>query len=164
MKKIFTFACILLIGLCGCRKQQQQEYAGVEGDTVHGTPLSQRQEGVSFFGNNVNRSQFQPVNFAFDSFEIQPSETEKLRQIASFMKGASNNIILAGFTDERGTEEYNRGLGERRAQAARTYLISLGVPGSRIQTVSFGLEMPADSGHNESAWAKNRRVETGVVR
>jgi peptidoglycan-associated lipoprotein len=164
MKKIFTFGCALLIVLCGCKKQQQQEYAGVEGDTVSGTPLSQRQEGVSFFGNNVNRSQFQPVYFAFDSFEIQSSEMEKLRQIASFMKGASNNVILAGFTDERGTEEYNRGLGERRAQAARNYLISLGVSGSRIQTVSFGLEMPADPGHNESAWAKNRRVETGVVR
>jgi peptidoglycan-associated lipoprotein len=164
MKKIFTFSCILIVGLCGCRKQQQQEYAGVDGDTVTGTPLSQRQEGVSFFGNNVNRSQFQPVYFAFDSFEIQPSETDKLRQIASFMKGASNNVILAGFTDERGTEEYNRGLGERRAQAARNYLISLGVSGSRIQTVSFGLEMPVDPGHNEGAWAKNRRAETGVVR
>jgi peptidoglycan-associated lipoprotein len=164
MKKVFIFGCILIAGLCGCRKQQQQEYAGVEGDTVSGTPLAQRQEGVSFFGNNVNRAQFQPIYFAFDSFEIQSSETEKLRQIASFMKGASNNIILAGFTDERGTEEYNRGLGERRAQATRNYLISLGVPGSRIQTVSFGLEMPADPGHNEAAWAKNRRAETGVVR
>ena len=85
MKKILTFGCILIVGLCSCRKQQQQEYAGVEGDTVNGTPLSQRQEGVSFFGNNVNRSQFQPVYFAFDSFEIQSSETEKLRQIASFL-------------------------------------------------------------------------------
>jgi peptidoglycan-associated lipoprotein len=163
MKKIFFFGCVLIIGLSGCQKKQQ-EYAGVEGDTVNGTPLSQRQEGVSFFGNNVNRGQFQPVYFAFDSFEIQPSEAGKLRQIADFMKGASNNVILAGFTDERGTEEYNRGLGERRAQAARDYLISLGISGSRIQTVSFGLEMPADPGHNETAWAKNRRVETGVVR
>jgi peptidoglycan-associated lipoprotein len=164
MKKIFTIGCILLVALCGCQKKQQEEYAGVEGDRITGTPLSQRQEGVSFFGNNVNRSQFQPVYFAFDSFEIQPSEAGKLRQIADFMKGASNNVILAGFTDERGTEEYNRGLGERRAQAARDYLISLGIPGGRIQTVSFGLEMPADPGHNEAAWAKNRRVETGVVR
>src|SRR5258707_12372052 len=137
MKKIFTFTCILIVGLCGCRKQQQQEYAGVEGDTVTGTPLSQRQEGVSFFGNNVNRSQFQPVYFAFDSFEIQSSETEKLRQIPSFINVASNNIILAGFTDERGTEEYNRGFGERRAHAARSYLISLGVPGNLIQIFSF---------------------------
>jgi peptidoglycan-associated lipoprotein len=79
------------------------------------------------------------------------------------MKSGRNNVILAGFTDERGTPEYNRGLGERRAQAARSYLLSLGVPPARIQTVSFGQEMPVDPGHSESAWAKNRRVETGVV-
>jgi peptidoglycan-associated lipoprotein len=164
MKKILTLSCIFIVALCGCQKKGQQEYAGVEGDNITGTPLSQRQEGVSFFGNNVNRNQFQPIYFAFDSFEIQPAEAGKLRQIADFMKGAPNNVILAGFTDERGTEEYNRGLGERRAQAARNYLITLGVSGGRIQTVSFGLEMPADPGHNEAAWAKNRRVETGVVR
>ena len=80
------------------------------------------------------------------------------------MKNGRNNIILAGFTDERGTPEYNRGLGERRAQAVRNHLISLGVSPARIQTVSFGQEMPADPGHNESAWARNRRVEIGVVR
>jgi peptidoglycan-associated lipoprotein len=80
------------------------------------------------------------------------------------MKGANKNVILAGFTDERGTPEYNRGLGERRAQAARNYLISLGVSPNRIQTVSFGQEMPADPAHDEAAWAKNRRAETGVVR
>ena len=80
------------------------------------------------------------------------------------MKEGSAQIIIAGFTDERGTEEYNRGLGDRRAGAVRESLISQGIDGSRIQTVSFGLEMPADSGHTEAAWAKNRRAETGVVR
>jgi peptidoglycan-associated lipoprotein len=80
------------------------------------------------------------------------------------LKSGRNNVILAGFTDERGTLEYNRGLGERRAQATRDFLISLGVSSQRIQTVSFGQEMPADPGHNESAWAKNRRAETGVVK
>jgi peptidoglycan-associated lipoprotein len=104
------------------------------------------------------------VYFAYDSSEIQSSETGKLHQVADFMKRGPNNIILAGFTDERGTEEYNRALGERRAQATRNFLISLGVSGSRIQTVSFGMEMPADSSHNEAAWAKNRRTETGVIK
>jgi peptidoglycan-associated lipoprotein len=122
-----------------------------------------RQEGVSFFSNNVTKGQFKPIYFAFDSFQIAADEGEKLRQIGGFMKTSQNNIILAGFTDERGTPEYNRGLGERRAQAARSYLLSLGVSPSRIQTVSFGQEMPADPGHDESAWAKNRRVEIGVV-
>jgi peptidoglycan-associated lipoprotein len=164
MKKIQVLCCLLALSITGCQKQQKQEYAGVEGDYVNCTPLPPRQEGVSFFSNNVAKGQFQPVYFAFDSFEISPDEGNKLRQIANFLKTAHNNIILAGFTDERGTPEYNRGLGERRAQTARNFLLSLGVSPTRIQTVSFGQEMPADPGHDESAWAKNRRVETGVVR
>jgi peptidoglycan-associated lipoprotein len=164
MKKKTVLLYILAAALSACQPNQKQQYAGVEGDTVNGVPLPERQEGTSFFGSNVNRNQFPPVYFAFDSSEIQSSETGKLRELADFMKRASKNIILAGFTDERGTDEYNRALGERRAQASRNYLISLGVSGSRIQTVSFGLEMPADSGHNESAWAKNRRTETGVIK
>jgi peptidoglycan-associated lipoprotein len=163
MNKIRVFSCLLVLSLVACQKQQKQEYAGVDGDSVTGTPLPPRQEGVSFFSNNVAKGQFKPIYFAFDSFEIAPDEVDELRQIGSFMKTSQNNIILAGFTDERGTPEYNRGLGERRAQAARNYLLSLGVSPSRIQTVSFGQEMPADSGHDESAWAKNRRVEVGVV-
>jgi peptidoglycan-associated lipoprotein len=168
MKKIQLLCCLMVLSLVACQKQQKQEYAGVDGDTVNGTPLGTplppRQEGVSFFSNNVAKGQFQPIYFAFDSFEIAADQGEKLRQIGNFLKTARNNIILAGFTDERGTPEYNRGLGERRSQAARNYLLSLGVSASRIQTVSFGQEMPASTGHDESAWAKNRRVETGVVR
>ena len=163
MKKFLVLSCLLALSFTACQKQQKQGYTGVEGDTVNGVPLPPRQEGVSFLSNNVAKGQFQPIYFAFDSFEIAPDEAGKLRQIGSFMKGGRNNVILAGFTDERGTPEYNRGLGERRAQAARNYLLSLGVPPARIQTVSFGQEMPIDPGHSESAWAKNRRVETGVV-
>ena len=163
MNKIQVFCCLLVLSLVACQKQQKQEYAGVDGDSVTGTPLPPRQEGVSFLSNNVAKGQFKPIYFAFDSFQIAADEGEELRQIGSFMKTSQNKIILAGFTDERGTPEYNRGLGERRAQAARNYLLSLGVSPSRIQTVSFGQEMPADPGHDESAWAKNRRVEIGVV-
>src|SRR5215471_2347270 len=144
MKKFVVLSCLLALCMTACQKQQKQEYAGVEGDYVNGTPLPPRQEGVSFLSNNVAKGQ--------------------LQQIGSFIKSGQNNVILAGFTDERGTPEYNRGLGERRAQAARSYLLSLGVSPARIQTVSFGQEMPADPGPTESAWAKNRRAETGVVR
>jgi peptidoglycan-associated lipoprotein len=164
MKNIRVLYWLLALSLVACQKQQKQEYAGVEGDYVNGTPLPPRQEGVSYLGNNVTKGEFEPVYFAFDSFDISPDEGNKLRRIADFMKGANKNIILAGFTDERGTPEYNRGLGERRAQAARNYLTSLGISPNRIQTVSFGQEMPADPAHDEAAWAKNRRAETGVVR
>lgn len=137
---------------------------GADGDFVNGTPLPDRQEGVSFLGSNVDRSRFRPVYFAFDSYAIDGAERGKIDEVASFLKSAGNNVIIAGFTDERGTPEYNRGLGERRAQAVREALIRSGVDSRKVQTVSFGAEMPAATGSGESAWAKNRRAEFGVVR
>jgi peptidoglycan-associated lipoprotein len=104
------------------------------------------------------------VQFGFDSFEVSGSEMGKVQAVADFMRSSKQNMIIAGFTDERGTEEYNRGLGERRALAVREKLIGLGISGGRVQTVSFGEEMPAASGGGEAAWAANRRAEFGVVR
>jgi peptidoglycan-associated lipoprotein len=134
-----------------------------DADYVSGMPLPERQEGVSFLSGNVNKNQFEPVYFDFDSYNVPASENYKLQQVVSFMGGSGNTIIIAGFTDERGTAEYNRTLGERRAQAVREILIGMGADGSRLQTVSFGEEMPANPGGGESAWAANRRAEFGVV-
>lgn len=164
IKKCLIFSALLALSLAACKTVPKQDYAGSDGDYVTGTLLPPRQEGVSFLSDNVTKGQFASIYFPFDSSEIGSSETGKLQQVASFLKSSQHSIILAGFTDERGTEEYNRGLGERRAEAARNHLISLGVAPNRIQTVSFGQEMPAGPGHNDSAWAKNRRAETGVVR
>ena len=158
-----TFVVLIFAG-SGCTKKSGGQSAGGTGDYITGTPLPERREGVSFFGSNVEHSRFRPIYFDFDSQTVRASEESKLEQVAAFMKDGSSEIIIAGFTDERGTAEYNRGLGDRRAGAVRESLISRGVDGNRIQTVSFGLEMPADNGHNESAWAKNRRAEIGVVR
>ena len=137
---------------------------GLDGDFVNGTPLPERQEGVSFLGSNVDRSKFRSVYFGFDSYAIDGGERAKIDEVASFLKSAGNNVIIAGFTDERGTPEYNRGLGERRAQAVREALIRGGVDAGKVQTVSFGAEMPAATSSGESAWAKNRRAEFGIVR
>ena len=125
--------------------------------------MPERREGTSFFGSNVERGRFRPIYFDFDSQNLRPSEAARVQEIASFMKSSSSEIIIAGFTDERGTAEYNRGLGDRRAGAVRESLIAEGAEANRIQTVSFGSEMPADDGHSESAWAKNRRAEIGVA-
>ncbi len=129
-----------------------------------GTPLPERSEGTSFLSPNIDRKRFAPVHFGFDSYEVSPGEQSKVSAVAAALRGASESVIVAGFTDERGTAEYNRGLGERRAQAVRQALINSGLPNGRIQTVSFGAEMPVDSGSNESAWAKNRRAEFGVTK
>lgn len=150
--------------LTACSKKGTGQTAGNTGDYVTGTPLPERQEGTSFFSGNVDRQQFQPIYFDFDSQTIRSSENDKIQQIGGFLRQGRGQIILAGFTDERGTAEYNRGLGERRAESVREALIALGASAQNIQTVSFGMEMPADSGHDESSWAKNRRAEVGVVK
>ncbi len=166
MKKLLTLAAaaMVVLTLDACKKKEGDQFAGVDGDYVSGTPLPDRIDGANFFGGNVTRGQFSPVYFAYDSISVSDAEMSKIEQVATAMKSMSNTIIIAGFTDERGTEEYNRGLGEKRAQAVREALISRGVSGGRIQTVSFGEEMPADPGSGESAWALNRRAEFGVVK
>lgn len=164
MKSARLLAIFTSFAIAACSTTGRQGNGGSDSDSVAGTPLPDRIEGTSFLGPNVDRSQFSPVHFAFDSSSIGASERPKLQAVAEFCRGSRNTIIIAGFTDERGTPEYNRGLGERRALTVREELIKLGVSGSRIQTVSFGAEMPADPGSGEGAWAKNRRAEFGVVR
>ena len=162
-----TLAALVAITFTGCaggKKKGGAGGGGADGDFVSGTPLPERQEGVSFLGSNVDRSRFRPVYFGFDAFALDGGEGGKIDEVAEFMKSGSGTLILAGFTDERGTPDYNRGLGERRAQAVREALIRAGVDAEKIQTVSFGAEMPAATGGGEGAWAKNRRAEFGVVR
>ncbi len=159
-------ALFLLALAAGCSgKKGNGQGAGSTGDYVNGTPLPDRPEGgASFLSGNVDRNQFRPIYFAFDSQDIGTSENAKIQQVASFLQQGSNQVIIAGFTDERGTAEYNRGLGERRAESVREALIASGANAQNIQTVSFGAEMPADPSSNEGAWAKNRRAEIGVVK
>lgn len=108
----------------------------------------------------------QTVYFDYDSSAIRADAASALTANATAINAtpAEKLVRLAGHCDERGTEEYNLALGERRAQAARDYLIGLGVPASRLITVSFGEEMPAVAGSSEDAWAQNRRVETQLAR
>jgi peptidoglycan-associated lipoprotein len=160
-----TTLAILTLALGGCAKNKGAgSGSAADGDFVNGSALPERQEGVSFMSSNVDRNKFAPVYFGFDSFTVSGGEEAKIQQVAEFVRSNGNSIIIAGFTDERGTPEYNRGLGERRAQAVREALIHAGAPGGKLQTVSFGSEMPADNGSGEGAWAKNRRAEFGVVR
>ena len=166
MKKSIVFAaglCVVLLA-ASCKTKPKDEYAGIDGDYVSGVPLPDRADGSSYLGGNVAKGQFQPVQFGFDSFEVSGGEMGKVQAVADFMRSAKGDVIIAGFTDDRGTEEYNRGLGERRALAVREALIGKGISGGRVQTVSFGEEMPASSGGGEAAWAANRRAEFGVIR
>jgi peptidoglycan-associated lipoprotein len=98
--------------------------------------------------------------FDFDSSVVKSSEKSKVAAVADYLKAhAADGVSVEGHCDERGTEEYNRSLGERRALALREELVSAGISPSHVLTESFGKDRPADSGHEESSWSKNRRGE-----
>jgi peptidoglycan-associated lipoprotein len=103
------------------------------------------------------------VFFPFDSSSLDAKAQETLdHQAAWLLQFPSLTVTVEGNADERGTREYNLALGERRANAVKSYLVAKGVPDSRILTISYGSERPADPGHNETAWALNRRAVTVV--
>jgi peptidoglycan-associated lipoprotein len=110
--------------------------------------------------DDLNRnSPLKPAFFDLDSSELNAAGQKALDEDASVLKRFSTwAITIEGHCDERGTPEYNLALGERRAVAARTYLVSLGIAADRLRIVSYGKEFPFDPGHTEAAWAKNRRA------
>jgi peptidoglycan-associated lipoprotein len=104
-------------------------------------------------------SPLNPVYFELDSSDLSPTAQKALDANAALLKKYPTwAVTIEGHCDERGTAEYNLALGERRAIAARAYLVSLGISADRLRTVSYGKEFPFDPGHDESAWSKNRRA------
>jgi peptidoglycan-associated lipoprotein len=104
-------------------------------------------------------SPLKPVFFLYDSDELDDAAKGVLKANADVLKTYRTWVItIEGHCDERGTAEYNLALGDRRALAAKNYLASLGIAADRVRTVSYGNEFPFDAGHNETAWAKNRRA------
>ncbi|HEY1787519.1 MAG TPA: OmpA family protein [Verrucomicrobiae bacterium] len=104
------------------------------------------------------------VHFGFDSAVIRDSETAKLQAVAAALNSDKTaNLMIEGNCDERGTEEYNRSLGERRAEAAREALVGMGVDENRIHTTSFGKDKPVATGHSDAVWSKNRRDDFVVL-
>jgi peptidoglycan-associated lipoprotein len=109
---------------------------------------------------NATMFQSDIVHFDFDSSVVKAGEKPKVAKVADYLKGsAADALRVEGHCDERGTEEYNRALGERRALALREELVRLGIDPTRVDTISYGEDRPADPGHNEAAWRKNRRGE-----
>jgi peptidoglycan-associated lipoprotein len=104
------------------------------------------------------------VFFGYDRFDLTPEARSVLERQAAWLRQYPNvRVLVAGNCDERGTREYNLALGARRAAAARDYLVSLGIDGSRLETVSYGKERPLDPRSNEEAWSVNRNAHTQIV-
>ena len=133
---------------------------GTTSETPSGTSLTGIPQGAGHPGWPENAEIFKSdtVHFAFDSSVIRPEEKSKVSHVADYLKSNSGNAVkIEGHCDERGTEEYNRALGERRALALREMLAGMGIEPDRVDTISYGKDRPEDAGHNESAWKANRR-------
>lgn len=120
-----------------------------------------------FEGMTQDRTVFasDTVYFDLDRSTVKSSETSKVEAVAAYYKSnKSDKLLIEGHCDERGTEEYNRSLGDRRASKLREHLVRLGVDADRIRTLSLGEDKPAVQGHDEAAWSKNRRGEFVVLK
>jgi len=105
------------------------------------------------------------IYFDFDSFVLSAASRESLSKNAGVLKkNSSAKVQIQGNCDERGSDEYNLALGEKRANAAMSYLLTMGVPANNLSIISYGKEKPADQGHDEAAWAKNRRDDFVVIK
>jgi len=119
--------------------------------------VAKRTPGIE--GEVFESSLLKPIRFDFDKYDIRLADAEILKGNSALLKKFPNvKIQIEGHCDERGTNEYNLALGERRANSTKKYLTSLGVPADRVSTISYGEEKPMDPGHNEEAWTKNRRA------
>jgi peptidoglycan-associated lipoprotein len=111
-------------------------------------------------GSPVGAGQFEPVYFEYDSPRLNPAEQTKIDMVvACLQQNPTYGVIVEGHCDERGSNEYNLALGERRALAVRAAIVSAGIDGTRVQTSSRGEESPSAMGHDESSWSLNRRAE-----
>ena len=149
MFSVFSFVFVLGINGCGKKQLKGDEPAGRSGI-----------EGARGSTDPYLKATY----FEYDQYTITEDQKDNLKSSADYLKkNPKMKVQLEGHTDERGTNEYNQGLGDRRASSVKKYLLDLGVDSTRVSTVSYGEERPAASGGNEGAWKKNRRAEFAVV-
>jgi peptidoglycan-associated lipoprotein len=179
--RFFTLTVLALVLCTGCARNLKKgsgqsgdiyDTGGTNGDLptndtvpLNGSALPPRDESLNLETADFGPLAAQTVYFGFDSFSIAPEERGKLEKTADYIKEhTGTKVVLAGHTDARGTTQYNLALGDRRANAVREYLIGLGVPAGNLIPQSYGEERPADSGSGEAAYAKNRRVQAGILK
>jgi peptidoglycan-associated lipoprotein len=135
-----------------------------EPTTVPAEPVAEDSIAAGSIDDINRNSPLMPVFYGLDVAEVDAEGQKVLQANADLLRRyATWQISIEGHCDERGTAEYNLALGERRAVAARNYLVSLGIPADRVKIVSYGKEFPFDPGHSEEAWSKNRRAHFVVT-
>ena len=170
---LLTFPILALFALSACKSSKPYDpnsnSGTTDGDYTDMNELPQRgdfnpESDIDYSVFRTNGKENGIIYFGTDSSTIPASERGKLDRISTwFFQNTSKTLFIAGHCDERGTLEYNRALGERRANAVRDYLISLRVDAKHVYTYSYGEEKPAVAASTEAAYQKNRRAEMGVV-
>ncbi len=159
MKKTALALASALLLLTACDSSSTAD--GANGGAGSGAPGT----GAGILGQAADGSSVTDrVYFAYDSSVVDAEGQANLERQAAWLKANANvNVTIEGHADERGTREYNIALGERRATAAKNFLVTQGVAASRISTISYGKERPAVTGNDESAWSQNRRAVTVIA-
>ena len=172
MTVLMVLLALAMIGSTGCLKKKKKAIDAnapfgdqvIVGYNPDGTPiygsaadasaLAARTDGAEVAG------QFEAVRFDYDSPQLNPSEQGKIDAVVAYLQSnPTHGVIVEGHCDERGSNEYNLALGERRSLAVRAAMISAGIDGARVQTRSYGEERPVAFGHDEGSWSVNRRPE-----
>lgn len=155
---LLVMGLVVVVAGCGGKKAVEETPSDIDAPPVVEPPVEE-EPVVQEEPKEVPMPVLDDVFFAFDKYSLTEESKRSLEQNAKELKRASEaTIVIEGHCDERGTKAYNLSLGEKRANAAKEYLVALGVPGSRVAIISYGKERPFDPGHNETAWAKNRRA------
>jgi peptidoglycan-associated lipoprotein len=163
-----TLVAASALALTACSKKPPEQLPPPPQDTstpppAQPAPPSGPQPGTEAHFKQV-MSGSDVIHFDTDKYDIDSEDAAALRQQAQYLLQYGNvRATIEGHCDERGTREYNLALGERRANAAKNYLVSLGVPAARLTTISYGKERPVALGSTEEAWAQNRRAVTVVL-
>ncbi|TCD06905.1 peptidoglycan-associated lipoprotein Pal [Erythrobacteraceae bacterium CFH 75059] len=158
----------LVLGGCRSRAPEELPPTPVPPSTAPGTGVGTGTGGAAQPGTQAHFEQTvggqTVIYFDTDRYNIDSADQAALQAQAQYLRQFPNvTVTIEGHADERGTREYNLALGERRANAARNYLVGLGIADSRIRTVSYGKERPVALGSTEAAWAQNRRAVTVVI-
>ncbi len=165
---------VFVVAFSGCAAQSGSAQAGVSSESTYGDGSGPgmgmgRGQGVMGMGRGPSPREFvavldlKDIHFAFDKAEIGPEAVAALDANAQWLKANPSHLLLIeGHADERGTNEYNLALGDRRSKASMNYLVSHGVRANRISIISYGEEMPVCRAHTEDCWSKNRRAHFAV--
>lgn len=183
MKRFIVLAALIGLSALGCAEQKavtpppqsqgmqpQQPQTGAEQSGKAPEKITEQQmakvesRDISSKMGEIS-GMFKDILFDYDKYDIRDEGKQTLKNVADYLrKNASQKVLIEGHCDDRGTSEYNLALGDRRAKSAKDYLVSLGVPSSRIDIISYGKEKPACTEHSEGCWAKNRRDHFVVLK